>query len=65
MKTKTTETEIARLKAEVKELRAILADAVSFDDAVTRDDPEPEDQQPEWLRNVRAILRAARLRAAS
>jgi hypothetical protein len=63
MKSKTTETEIARLRAEVKELRAILADAVSFDDAVTRDDPEPEDQQPEWLRDARAILRVRRQRA--
>jgi hypothetical protein len=37
-------------------LRAILASAVSFDDAVTRDDPEPEDQQPEWLKDARAVL---------
>jgi hypothetical protein len=65
MKTKSTAaaTEIASLRAEVKQLRAILADAVSFDDAVTRDDPEPENQQPEWLRDARAILRVRRQRA--
>jgi len=67
MKPKTTAAaaDIARLRAEVKELRAILADAVSFDDAVTRDDPEPEDQQPEWLRDARAILRVRRPRVHS
>jgi len=56
MKTQSNASEIARL-------RALLADALAWDDALMRDDPEQI--EPDWKADARAILSVRRPQAHS
>jgi hypothetical protein len=57
VKTQPTTAEITRLRAEVKVLRAVLQEAVEWDESLERDTSEEDLVTPEWRLEAVALLK--------